>query len=152
MVQNTLQNKSNAPVSLGSYLQNDAVRKQITNIVGGKNGTRFISSIISAYQATPALRECTNASIVNAALLGEALNLSPSPQLGQFYMVPFKNKKKGCTEATFVLGYRGLVQLAVRSGYYRKLNALPIKAGELIRYDPLEEEIEVNLIEDELTS
>jgi recombination protein RecT len=149
-VQNGLvRNSGSAQAPLTAYLQGDAVKKQINQVVGGKNGTRFISSIVSAYQATPALRECTNGSILNAALLGEALNLSPSPQLGQYYMVPFKNKKKGCTEATFQLGYRGLVQLAVRSGYYKKLNALAIKEGELVRYDPLEEEIEVNLIEDE---
>lgn len=148
-VQNSLAKKASQNVSLTAYLQGDAVRKQINQVVGGANGTRFISSIISAYQATPALRECTNGSILNAALLGEALKLSPSPQLGQYYFVPFKNRKKGCTEATFQLGYKGLVQLAVRSGYYKKLNALAIKEGELIRYDPLEEEIEVNLIEDE---
>lgn len=149
-VQNGLvRNGSSAQAPLTAYLQGDAVKKQINQVVGGKNGTRFISSIVSAYQATPALRECTNGSIVSAALLGEALNLSPSPQLGQYYMVPFKNKKKGTVEATFVLGYKGLIQLAVRSGYYRKLNALAIKEGELIRYDPLEEEIEVSLIDDE---
>jgi len=150
-VQNNLVKKATGQqaLSLTAYLQGDAVKKQINQVVGGKNGARFISSIISAYQATPALRECTNGSILNAALLGEALNLSPSPQLGQYYFVPFKNNKKGVTEATFQLGYKGLVQLAVRSGYYRKLNALAIKEGELIRYDPLEEEIEVNLIEDE---
>lgn len=83
-------------MKLSVYLQNDAVKKQINQVVGGKNGTRFISSIVSAVQNTPALQECTSPSIVNAALLGEALNLSPSPQLGQFYMVPFDNKKKGC--------------------------------------------------------
>lgn len=92
-------------MKLSVYLQNDAVKKQINQVVGGKNGTRFISSIVSAVQSTPALQECTSPSIVNAALLGEALNLSPSPQLGQFYMVPFDNKKKGCKEAQFQLGY-----------------------------------------------
>lgn len=89
-------------------------------------------------------------SIVNAALLGEALNLSPSPQLGQFYMVPFDNKKKGCKEAQFQLGYKGYIQLAIRSGYYKKLNVLAIKEGELVRYDPLDEEVEVNLIDDDI--
>lgn len=65
-------------------------------------------------------------------------------------MVPFKNKKKGVTEAQFQLGYKGYIQLAIRSGYYKKLNVLAIKEGELIRYNPLEEEIEVNLIEDDI--
>ena len=148
-VQNSLANR-HQKTGLTAYLTQDAVKKQINSVVGGKNGTRFISSIISAVQTTPALQECTNPSILSAALLGEALNLSPSPQLGQFYMVPFDNKKKGCKEAQFQLGYKGYVQLAIRSGYYKRLNVLAVKEGELIRYDPLNEEIEVDLIEDDI--
>ena len=147
--QNSLVNR-NQKGGLTAYLTQDAVKNQINKVVGGKNGTRFVSSIVSAVQTTPALQECTNPSILSAALLGEALNLSPSPQLGQFYMVPFKNKKKGVTEAQFQLGYKGYIQLAIRSGYYRKLNVIAIKEGELIRYNPLEEEIEVSLIEDDI--
>ena len=143
---------ANRPKKMGmtAYLTTDAVKKQINSVVGGKNGTRFISSIVSAVQTTPALQECTNPSILSAALLGEALNLSPSPQLGQFYMVPYNNRKTGQKEAQFQLGYKGYLQLAERSGYYKKLNVLEIKDGELIRYDPLEEEIEVDLIEDDV--
>lgn len=148
-IQNSLVNR-NQKGGLTAYLTQDAVKNQINKVVGGKNGTRFVSSIVSAVQTTPALQECTNPSILSAALLGEALNLSPSPQLGQFYMVPFKNKKKGVTEAQFQLGYKGYIQLAIRSGYYKKLNVLAIKEGELIRYNPLEEEIEVILIEDDI--
>lgn len=148
-VQNSLA-KQNQKVGLTAYLTQDAVKRQINSVVGGKNGTRFISSIVSAVQTTPALQECTNQSILSAALLGEALNLSPSPQLGQFYMVPFDNRKKGVKEAQFQLGYKGYVQLAERSGYYKKLNVLAIKEGELIRYDPLNEEIQVELIEDDV--
>lgn len=147
--QNSLVNR-NQKGGLTAYLTQDAVKNQINKVVGGKNGTRFVSSIVSAVKTTPALQECTNPSILSAALLGEALNLSPSPQLGQFYMVPFKNKKKGVTEAQFQLGYKGYIQLAIRSGYYKKLNVLAIKEGELIRYNPLEEEIEVSLIEDDI--
>ncbi len=135
--------------SLTAYLTQDAVKNQINNVVGGKNGTRFISSIVSAVQATPALQECSNSSILSAALLGEALNLSPSPQLGQVYLVPYDNKNKGVKEAQFQLGYKGYIQLAIRSGQYKKLNVLAIKEGELIRFDPLNEEIEVNLMLDE---
>ena len=148
-IQNSLVNR-NQKGGLTAYLTQDAVKNQINKVVGGKNGTRFVSSIVSAVQTTPALQECTNPSILSAALLGEALNLSPSPQLGQFYMVPFKNKKKGVTEAQFQLGYKGYIQLAIRSGYYKKLNVIAIKEGELVRYNPLEEEIEVSLIEDDI--
>ena len=148
-VQNSLA-KRQTKTGLTAYLTQDAVKRQINSVVGGKNGTRFISSIVSAVQTTPALQECTNPSILSAALLGEALNLSPSPQLGQFYMVPFDNKKKGVKEAQFQLGYKGYIQLAIRSGYYKRLNVMAIKEGELVRYDPLNEEIEVNLIEDDI--
>ena len=147
-VNNSLANRQ-TKTGLTAYLTQDAVKKQINSVVGGKNGTRFISSIVSAVQTTPALQECTNPSILSAALLGEALNLSPSPQLGQFYMVPFDNKKKGCKEAQFQLGYKGYIQLAIRSGQYKKLNVVAIKEGELIAYNPLEEDIQVNLIDDE---
>ena len=141
--------KSQQKTSLTAYLSNDAVKNQINSIVGGKNGTRFISSIISAVNANASLQECTNASILSAALLGESLNLSPSPQLGQYYMVPFKNNNAGVKVAQFQLGYKGFIQLAIRSGQYKKLNVLAIKEGELINFNPLDEEIEVKLIADE---
>ena len=141
--------KSQQKTSLTAYLSNDAVKNQINSIVGGKNGTRFRSSIISAVNANASLQECTNASILSAALLGESLNLSPSPQLGQYYMVPFKNNNAGVKVAQFQLGYKGYIQLAIRSGQYKKLNVLAIKEGELINFNPLDEEIEVKLIADE---
>lgn len=149
-VNNSLTNRNNK-TSLTAYLTQDAVKNQVNNVVGGKNGTRFISSIVSAVQATPALQECTNSSILSAALLGESLNLSPSPQLGQFYLVPYDNRSKGAKEAQFQIGYKGYIQLAIRSGQYKKLNVIAIKQGELVRFDALNEEIEVRLIEDEYT-
>ena len=124
------------------------MRKRINDVVGGKDGQRFISSIVSAVNANESLKECTPQSIFSAALLGESLKLSPSPQLGQYYLVPFNGKEKG-KNAQFQLGYKGYIQLAIRSGQYKKLNVLAIKEGELVRFDPLTEEIEVNLIEDE---
>lgn len=149
--------KKKTKMPLTAYLTEGAVREQINRVVGGKDGQRFISSIISAVQTNPQLKECTNQSILNAALLGEALKLSPSPQLGQFYIVPFKNKRRNekgdweqIEEAQFILGYKGYIQLAIRSGQYKKLNVLAIKEGELVRYDPINEEIIVNLIENEL--
>lgn len=141
--------KRQSRTSLTAYLTQDAVKNQINSVVGGQKGTRFISSIVSAVQATPSLQECTNSSILSAALLGESLNLSPSPQLGQYYLVPYDNRSKGAKEAQFQLGYKGYIQLAVRSGQYKKLNVLAIKEGELVRFDSLNEEIEVKLIEDE---
>ena len=141
--------KGQQRLGLTAYLTQDAVKNQINSVIGGKDGQRFIASIVSAVQTNSMLQECTNSSILSAALLGESLKLSPSPQLGQFYMVPFNNRKGGVKEAQFQLGYKGYIQLAVRSGYYKKLNVLAIKEGELVKYDPMDEEIEVNLIEDD---
>ena len=140
--------KSNQRLGLTAYLTQSAVKDQINNIIGGKDGQRFISSIVSAVNNNPALQECTNQSILSGALLGESLKLSPSPQLGQYYLVPFNDRERGKV-AQFQLGYKGYIQLAIRSGQYKKLNVLAIKEGELIRFDPLNEEIEVNLIQDE---
>lgn len=146
-VQNSLA-KQNQRLGITAYLSRDDVKNQINQVISGKNGTRFIASVVSAVNNNPALQECTNQSVLSAALLGESLNLSPSPQLGQYYMVPFNDKNKGKV-AQFQLGYKGYIQLAIRSGQYKKLNVLGIKEGELIRFDPLDEEIVVKLIEDE---
>ena len=147
-INNSLANRQQGRLGIAAYLSQDAVKNKINEVIGGKDGQRFISAIVSATTANPALQECSNGSILSAAMLGESLKLSPSPQLGQYYLVPFKDKEKGKV-AQFQLGYKGYIQLAIRSGQYKKLNVLGIKEGELIRFDPLNEEIEVQLIEDE---
>lgn len=131
-------------------IQSDMYKNLINQTLGDKDrATRFIASISSAVATNQSLQECDAGTILSGALLGESLNLSPSPQLGQYYLVPFNDSKKGYKVAQFQLGYKGYIQLAIRSGQYKKLNVLAIKKDELIKYDPLNEEIEVNLIEDE---
>lgn len=147
-VKNSLVNKEQKQ-TFSAFLATDAMKKKINEMVGGKDGQQFVTAIISAVSTNPQLAECENSSIVSAALLGQALKLSPSPQLGQYYIVPFNNSERGCKVAQFQLGYKGYIQLAIRSGQYKKINVLAIKEGELIEYDPLNEEIKVNLIEDE---
>ena len=147
-VQNSLVAK-NQKQTFSAFLATDAMKKKVNEMVGGEKGQQFVTAIISAVSANPQLAECDNASMVSAALVGQALNLSPSPQLGQFYMVPFNDSKRGCKVAQFQIGYKGYIQLAIRSGQYKKLNVLAIKKGELKKYDPLNEEIEVELIENE---
>ncbi len=147
MANQLVQGKKNQ-VTFSNFMTSPAVVNKINNMVGGKNGQRFITAVISAVSNNPALQECDQSSVLSAALLGEGLKLSPSPQLGQYYMVPFNSK--GGKVAQFQLGYKGYIQLAIRSGQYKKLNVLAIKEGELISYDPLNEEIEVQLIDDEL--
>ena len=151
-VNNSLVQRTNTgkPQTFSAFLTSDAIKNRINNMVGGKDGQRFISAVISAVSVNPGLSECDHSTILSAALLGESLKLSPSPQLGQYYMVPFNDKKRGTKVAQFQLGYKGYIQLAIRSGQYKKLNVLAIKEGELVSYDPLEEDIKVNLIQDEL--
>lgn len=110
---------------------------------------RFVTAITSAVAVNPLLQECDPATILSGALLGESLGLSPSPQLGQYYLVPFNNTKKGCKDAQFQLGYKGYVQLALRSGYYKRLNVFAVKAGELKAWNPVTEELEIELIQDD---
>lgn len=135
--------------TFSNFLTSEGVKAKINEVIGGKDGQRFITSVLSAVSINPSLADCDHGTILSAAMLGEALKLSPSPQLGQYYMVPFKDNKIGRTVAQFQLGYKGYIQLAIRSGQYKKLNVLAIKEGELINYDPLNEEIDVQLIDDE---
>ncbi|MGN0444208.1 MAG: recombinase RecT [Acutalibacteraceae bacterium] len=137
----------------------------IKNTLGDpERSKRFVATITSAVAVNPNLQDCEAGSILAGALLGESLNLSPSPQLGQFYLVPFdvavkdpatgKSKKDESgnivkvKKASFVLGYKGYVQLALRSGYYKRINVLEIKEGEFISFNPFTE----NLICDFITN
>lgn len=132
-----------------AMIKSDAVQKSLSGTLGdAMKAKTFTASLISAVSTTPTLRECDGMSIISAALLGESLNLSPSPQLGQYYMTPFKDNKTGTTKATFVLGWKGYYQLALRSGQYRNLDAVAVKEGELEDYNPLTGEIKLNPISD----
>lgn len=132
-----------------AYITQEAVNAQIAKVVGGKNSTRFIASIISAVQTNPQLQECTNQSILSAALLGEALNLPPSPQLGYVFLVPFNNKKKGCKEAQFQLSAKGYKQLAMRSGQYADIDVIYIHEGEYLGRDKFTGKQKFEFIEDD---
>lgn len=127
-----------------------AYQKLINNTLKDPNrAQRFVAAITSAVAVNPALQECDPATVLSGALLGESLGLSPSPQLGQYYLVPYENRKKGCKDAQFQMGYKGYIQLALRSGCYKRLNVIAVKAGELLRFDPLTEDIELRPIQDE---
>ena len=71
-------------------------QRSINNSIKDPNrARRFVSSIVSAVAVNPALQECTPQTILSGALLGESLNLSPSPQLGHYYLIPFECQLKG---------------------------------------------------------
>lgn len=141
-------------------MQTEKYKKLINNTLGDPVRTaRFAANITSAVAVNPTLQECDAGTILAGALLGESLLLQPSPQLGQFYLVPFESKAKrdrqgnvikpACLKAQFVLGYKGYIQLALRTGQYKRLNVLEVKSGELGGWDPFEERFhEMHFIED----
>ena len=136
---------------INAYLQSEAVKNNIISVIGKEDSQRFISSVVSAVQGNQALAECTNSSILSSALIGHSLKLPQSPQLQMFYLVPYNNTKKvkdekgkekeiQVKEAVFQLSYRGYLQLAMRSGQYRRINACDIREGELKSFNPITEE------------
>ena len=155
----------------------DAYKKLISNTLQDPARARsFVASITSAVAVNPALQECTPQTIIAGALLGESLNLSPSPQLGQYYLVPFKVKARGAdgkiiyqTDATgkkivdengypvavtvnqaqFVLGYKGYIQLAIRSGQYQDIDVMDIREGEYMGKDPQTGKPRFQFVEDD---
>lgn len=141
-------------------MQTEKYKKLINNTLGDPvRAARFAANITSAVAVNPTLQECDAGTILAGALLGESLLLQPSPQLGQFYLVPFESKAKrdrqgnvikpACLKAQFVLGYKGYIQLALRTGQYKRLNVLEVKSGELGGWDPFEERFhEMHFIED----
>jgi recombination protein RecT len=145
-VNNSLAKKPTFSMTINS----DAYKRMINQTLGDpKKAARFVTAIIAAVATNPALQNCDASTIVSAGLLGETLNLSPSPQLGQYYIVPFNDRKNNRVTAQFQLGYRGMLQLAQRSGEYKRINAMAVKEGELILYDPFNDEIVLTYIEDE---
>ena len=142
----TQQNKKS---TFSVYMASDAVKNKINQMMNGKDGGKFITSLISLVANNPDIAKCEHSTILASALLGESLKLSASPQLGQYYIVPYKDTNNERTVAQFQLGYKGYIQLAIRSGFYKKLNVLAIKEGELKNYNPLDETLEVSLIEDD---
>ena len=132
------------------YLTQDAAKQQINKLLGGKVGPRFISALVSAVQANPALQECTNPSILSAALLGEALNLSPSLNWDSIIWYRLTIKARDVKRHSSSLGIKDISSWQNAVACIKKFNVISIKEGELVSYNPLEEELEVNLIEDDI--
>lgn len=162
-VNNSLTTKANGG-TFSVFMSGEGVRKQINSVVG-KDSQMFITSIMSAVSANPTLQECEHGSLLSCALLGQSLKLSPSPTLGQFYMVPFNEKVKDANgkavkksdgtnltikKAQFVLGYKGYIQLAIRSGQYADIDCIEIREGECLGRDSMTGKYKFSFIENEL--
>lgn len=123
-------------VKVSAYLASPTVRKMLERTLNdAKLCKRFVADLTSAASVNPDLQECEKGSVVSAALLAISLNLSISPSLGLAYIVPFNDKKIGQKRATFIPGYRAYLQLAMRSGYYKAINAIEVHEGEYLGRD-----------------
>ena len=165
MIQNATKTREIAPAGksisavMNSILDGEGMRKRFDELLG-KRAPQFISSIISMVNADPQLQkamyEAPN-TVVQAALKAAMYDLPIDPALGYAYIVAFNNKKKDAdgnefwkTEASFIMGYKGMTQLAVRSGVYSRIpDAVDVREGELKKYDRLTGDLEFEWVEDE---
>lgn len=148
--------KSNASQSLNvavnSLLDKEGMRKRLEDLLG-KRTPQFVSSIVSLMNSSDELKQCwfeSPLTVVQAALKAATFDLPIDPGLGYAYIVPFKNyKKNNIREASFIMGYKGMLQLAMRTGAYETINVVEIREGELKSYNRLTEEITIDFVEDE---
>lgn len=136
-------NKSLRPIDrLKSILNADSVQEQFKNVLG-ENAGAFVASVIDLYNTDANLRLCDPSKVVMEALKAASLKLPINKQLGFAWIVPYKDKS-GEYIPTFQLGYKGYIQLALRTGAYRYINADVVYEGELVRRDRLTGEIEID--------
>lgn len=123
--------------ALKDIVQRDEVKSRLKEIMG-QRAPQFAAALVQIVQQSKQLQKCEPNSIIGAALTAAALDLSIDPNLGQAHIVPYGEK------AQFQIGYAGFAQLAQRSGQYKNLGWKVIHKGELISYDELSGELEVN--------
>lgn len=136
---------------MNSLLSREGFQKRFDELLG-KRAPQFISSVVSLMNADTNLKQAffdAPVTIIQSALQAASFDLPIAPGLGYAYIVPFRNGKKGIMEASFIMGYKGMVQLAMRTGAYKKLNVLDVREGELKSYDRLTETFEWEWIEDD---
>lgn len=134
---------ANAPAvqagqSLEVLLNKDNVKKRFEEILG-KKAAGFMSSIISATKANQKLRAANPNSVLSSAVVAATLDLPINQNLGFAHIVPYGG------EAQFQMGWKGFVQLAIRTNQYRSMNAAAVYEGELKSYNRITGEIEFDL-------
>ena len=140
---------------VNSMLDKDGMRKRFDELLG-KRTPQFVSSIVSMVNADKNLQQAFYESpmtVIQASLKAAMFDLPIDQSLGYAYIVPFKNYKKDLgakkMEATFILGWKGMHQLALRTGAYKTINVVDVREGELKSYNRLTEEVKIDFIEDE---
>ena len=120
------------------FFNSPAVKQKFSEVVNG-NGQQFVASLLSIVTNNNLLAKATNESIMTAAMKAAVLNLPIEPSLGYAYIVPYKN------QAQFQIGYKGLIQLAQRSGQVTRLNAAEVYESQYKGFNPLTEDLEVDM-------
>ena len=123
--------------SVKALLSSDSVKKRFDEILG-KRAPQYISSILNLVNSDVNLQKCEPMSVISSAMVAATLDLPIDKNLGYAWIIPYGNR------AQFQLGYKGYVQLALRTGKYRAINAIPIREGELIKWNPLTEELVID--------
>ena len=135
---------------LNGILDGEKMRRRFDELLGERT-PQFLSSLVSMINDNPDLQAAfySNAmSVIKSALQAASYDLPIDPSLGYAYIVPYKNKGK--PTATFIIGYKGMVQLCLRTGAYKCVpDAVDVREGELVSYDRLTGEAVFNWIEDE---
>lgn len=136
----------NKLVSMSSYLTQENTKQYLQKMLGNRTN-QFITTLATMVGSNPSLNECDRASLMGSALKAASMNLPIDQNLGFAYVIPYKNK--GVAQAQFQLGYKGLIQLAQRSGQILSINAVEVKEGEFAGRDVLGEPIIEWLMEEE---
>jgi recombination protein RecT len=135
------------PSKLGfkALMNTPAMKKKFTDILHEKSDS-FMGSLMTLVGGDNYLSQAEPMTIIASALKAATMDLPIDKNLGYAYVVPFNRSEKvgnkwvKHNEAQFILGYKGYIQLAQRSGQYKALNALAIYDGQLIDWNPLTEE------------
>ena len=128
---------ANKPVSFSTFMNGVGTKLVDNTIKDEKRKVQFIANIVSAVSSNKQLTECDQVSVLSAALQAEAMKFPINNSLGYVYLVPFNDKKSGMKKAQFQIGYKGYIQLAIRSGQYKDINVVEVKEGEVGEFDPL---------------
>lgn len=128
------------------YIKDENVGKRINELLKDR-APQFTTTLMAALNSNKALNNCEPQSVVAAALTAASMDLPINQNLGFAYLIPYKNKDGDVCQ--FQMGYKGFIQLAQRSGYYKTINATEVREGEIAKIDRLSGEIEFEWIEDE---
>ena len=120
-------------------MRNDDIKKRFTEVLNEQSAT-FMASIVNAVSSTPKLQECDPMTVWGSGMIAASLKLPVDPNLGFAYIVPYKDRNKGMI-AQFQMGYKGFIQLSMRSGQYKRMNVSEVYSDELDFHNPITGEI-----------